>query len=197
MKHSTKFRVIVIAGASFIAACAAPGEAPATQDMNIDAREQREVTYYAGTSSMTSPDGTIPFGPPSDVVVERVIDPAARTISENVIHPGRSFPTMLERVGDTTTFRASDAAASFSGTLTFSGAEWAWDAWTYDIAMADGSGTLRGRGTRSATDMKTEKTFYAPDGTPKMRLQEDLTRIDAKTYEAKREALLAVDAGSR
>ena len=67
--------------------------------------------------------------------------------------------------------------------MTFSGPEWAWTSWTYDLAISDGSGTLRGSGTLSADGIQTEKMFHAPDGSAQARIVETLTPIDEATYE--------------
>jgi hypothetical protein len=107
------------------------------------------------------------------------------------------------RSAATSTFEASDAARSFTGKIVFTGREWVWDAWTYEIAMSDGSGTLRGEGKRTADAITTTKTFFSSDGKPKARIVDQLERVDEKAFEAARATLLphpgpsAADGGAR
>lgn len=145
------------------------------------------INYYQGTSTTTSPDGSTPYGPPAAVLVRRHVDPAAGIIEESVINNGQAFPTTLTWTQGTE-FSASDEGATFRGTVTFSGPEWAWTSWTYDIAMSDGSGTLRGNGSLSADGIHTEKMFHAPDGSAQARIVEALIPIDEATYDELRSA---------
>jgi hypothetical protein len=172
-------------------AVAASEQTAATESEIVTPLAVREVVFYVGTSTTTSPDGSTPYGPPVTVIARRTVDPDDGTIRELVVHPGRTFPTTLERVPGTNDFHASDEAGSFTGTLTFSGREWAWDAWSYDISMTDGSGALRGRGTRTKVGMDTDKTFFDPSGEPRARMREHFDRVDEATFEAKRAELLA------
>jgi glutamine cyclotransferase len=48
----------------------------------------------------------------------------------------------LQRVGVTNVVRVTDEAKSFTGTVTMPGDGWNISAWSYNLAMADGSGTI-------------------------------------------------------
>ncbi|MFO0745759.1 MAG: hypothetical protein U1F43_08805 [Myxococcota bacterium] len=154
------------------------------------------VQAYLGTHSMSSPDGATPYGEPGQVAVRRVIDAKGGVILEEVVWPGEAFPTTLTRTGTTAVFDAKDLAGTFTGTVTFSGPEWHWNAWTYAIDMADGSGKLTGTGQIAADGtMTTDKLFVGSDGTPKARLRETLAPLPAASFEAERARLLALPRG--
>jgi len=89
-------------------------------------------------------------------------------------------------------FDADDQTHSFRGTVTFTGPEWAWTAWTYDLAMSDGSGTLRGNGHLAPGSLDTDKAFVAADGQPRAQIREHLEEVDEATYTRTRAELLPV-----
>lgn len=150
------------------------------------------ATYYVGTTATTSPDGAQPYGPAKTVAVRRTVDPAQGSIEELVVHPGEQFFTELQRrPGDAAVFTTRDRAGSFGGTVSFTGPEWAWTAWTYDIAMSDGSGKLQGSGRLGARSLDTDKLFVGPDGQPRARIVEHLEQVDEPTYASTRDRLLA------
>ncbi|PCC71805.1 hypothetical protein SAMN02745121_03157 [Nannocystis exedens] len=150
------------------------------------------ATYYVGTTATTSPDGSQPYGPAKTIAVRRTVDPAQGSIEELVVHPGEQFVTLLQRrPGDAAVFAASDRAGGFTGTVTFTGPEWAWTAWTYDIAMTDGSGELQGTGRLGERSLDTDKLFVGPDGQPRARIAEHLEQVDEPTYASARDGLLA------
>lgn len=162
-----------------IACGAATSDVPTT---HAEEHAATSVRYYEGTSTTTSPDGATPYGPPVAVLVRRQVDPAAQRIEEHVINEGRAFPTTLRQTQGEE-FSASDEGETFHGTVTFSGPDWAWTSWTYDLTMSDGSGTLRGSGTLSAEGIDTEKMFHGPDGSAQALIVEHLRPIDEATYE--------------
>ncbi|WAS94805.1 hypothetical protein [Nannocystis punicea] len=149
------------------------------------------ATYYVGTTTTTSPDGAQPYGPAKTIAVRRTVDSAHDSIEELVVHPGEQFITTLQRrPGDAAVFAAGDRAGSFTGTVTFTGPEWAWTAWTYDIAMTDGSGELQGTGRLTAGSLDTDKLFISPDGQPRARIHEHLEQVDETIYKSTRDQLL-------
>jgi hypothetical protein len=76
--------------------------------------------------------------------------------------------------------RGSDRdAASFTGTLTFTGEPWAWTGWTYDLAMADGSGTIDGSAALTAEGLSADKRFPDASGTVLALIIDDLVVVDA------------------
>jgi|JI10StandDraft_1071094.scaffolds.fasta_scaffold565675_2 hypothetical protein len=155
------------------------------------------VRYYVGSATTTSPDGAHAYGPATTIAARRTIDSAAGTIDEYVVHPGRAFPTHLQRgraAGSGVVFTATDEADSFSGTVTFAGPDWAWTTWTYDLAMRDGSGTLRGEGRSDGTTIDTDKLFIDRDGQPRARIREHLAEVDARTFARVAQVLAPLDA---
>lgn len=160
-------------------ACARPDPAATT----APAAAQALATYYVGTTATTSPDGQQAYGPARTIAVRRTVDPARRLVEEHVVHPGEVFVTVLRRrPGDAAVFDATDQNHSFTGTVTFTGPEWAWTGWTYDLAMSDGSGTLRGSGRLTPGSLDTDKTFVGPDGQPRAQIHEHLEEVDEATY---------------
>ncbi|WP_434420357.1 hypothetical protein [Nannocystis pusilla] len=152
------------------------------------------ATYYVGTTATTSPDGAQPYGPAKTIAVRRTVDPARGRIEELVVHPGEQYFTELRRrPGDAAVFTTTDRAGSFTGTVRFTGPEWAWTAWTYDIAMSDGSGKLQGSGRLGTRSLDTDKLFVSPDGQPRARIVEHLEQVDEPTYASARDQLLPPD----
>lgn len=185
------YRALVSSSIFVLAACHASSDAATPQ--TTSPASAPEAVFYVGTSVTTSPDESNTFGPPKTVAVRRTIDPQRRRIDELVVQSKRTIPTTLtwESGTEHAIFRATDDSASFTGTLTFDGKAWAWDAWTYDITMADGSGRIRGTGTRSPNGMETDKTFADPSGAPRARIKDHLRRVDAAAFEEARAKLLA------
>ena len=107
-----------------------------------------------------------------------------------IVDQGALRTTTLHREGDTNVFTATDDAHSFSGTVTMAGAGWNITGWSYDLAMADGSGTITGNATLSAAGLGTEKLFVAADGAPKARIVDAATPVTQAEYDAKLAELL-------
>ncbi len=183
--HLASLLLTIAAGC---APTAPPTAAPAAQ------QTQTQTRFYVGTMTTTSPDGAQAYGPPQEIAARRTLDRRAETIDEYVVHPGRAYPTRLRRSGEDGTmvvFSAEDEARSFSGTVSFEGPEWAWTAWTYDLLLTDGTGTLHGSGSLSAHTIETDKLFVDADGRPQARIGERLEEVDQATFTRKRDALLA------
>lgn len=185
----------VMLGSTMVGCRPAAGSAPAVQEAAVHAVV---VRHYVGTTATSSPDGTQAYGPPHAVAVRRTVDPAAGTITEYVVHPGRVFPTLLIREGardGRVVFRADDEARSFTGTVRFTGPDWAWTAWDYDLVMRDGSGALRGSGRMQGRTIVTDKLFVAPDGQPRARIGERLAEVDAAAFARVEAELLRATGG--
>ena len=153
------------------------------------------VEYYRGPVEYLSADGKVSYGK-SESLVQRTVSPARARIIEEVVQPARKpgqpaqvFVTTLERVGATTRFSASDAGKTFSGTLAYTGAGWAWDAWTYDIKLAAGGG-LTGQGKLDASGLSTDKVLTDAAGKPTTLVRERLARITAAQHAAQHAILL-------
>lgn len=151
--------------------------------------------FYFGEVIMSSPDGKIPYGK-SVSLIKRTVDPANNTISEIVLQPPRDpkqkpkdINTILKRVESSNVFSAADDEKKFEGKLTFTGSEWSWNNWTYDIKLADGS-KLDGVGVLDASGIKTQKTFYKPDGKASILIKEDVKLISSAEYDAQHKKMM-------
>lgn len=150
--------------------------------------QESNVEYYYGDVIFFSPDEKTIYGK-SVSLVKRIIDPSNNTITEIVEQPPRdrkqqpiNIRTVLTRLGNLNIFSAIDDGHTFSGSLSFSGSEWNWDKWTYEIKMSDGS-KLDGIGFIDAAGLKTQKTFYKPDGKASVKLKENLNTINSAEYD--------------
>lgn len=182
----------VMLGSTMVGCRPAAGSAPAVVQAVVQAAV---VRHYVGTTSTSSPDGAQAYGPPHAVAVRRTVDPAAGTIAEYVVHPGRVFPTLLIREGardGRVVFRAGDEARSFAGTVSFAGPDWLWTAWDYDLVLSDGSGALRGSGRMEGRTIVTDKLFLGPDGLGRARIRELLAEVDAAAFARAEAALMAM-----
>jgi hypothetical protein len=149
-----------------------------------------EVFYY-GQVAFFSPNGKLPYGETEAAVRRQVLENGARIV-ETVTQPGRSpgmrpveIVTELKRRGRTLAYDASDAGATFTGTLTFKDAEL--KAWTYDIKLKAG-GTIKGTGELTPAGIKTAKQLA---GTGRaMLIREDLGVINAAEYKRRVAELL-------
>ena len=183
--------LILFSALTLLAACAS---GPATQTESAPAtapaaKQAPAPTYYSGAVMTTSPDGEQPLGPPVKVLAKRQLLPAENKIVEEVWHSGRHIvTTLLRKEGGL--FSASDAGGSFSGTLTFSGDDWDWSAWTYDIQLSDGSGKISGRGAKTDEGrLIIEKLFIDAAGAPKARILEDHKAISPEEFQELLQAL--------
>jgi len=156
------------------------GPAAATPKKTEAPRPAATVKYYYGKVLTTSPDGKTPYGPPRFSLAKRTVDQATGTVMEVVRNGGKTFNTTLTRPAKGLAWTAADAEGTFSGTVTFADASLG--AWTYDIVMKNGSGSIKGRGSVDAGGLKTEKVFSDPKGTPRARITEDLREISEQEY---------------
>ncbi|MBW2700723.1 MAG: hypothetical protein JRF33_07860 [Deltaproteobacteria bacterium] len=157
-----------------------PSESPAiaTPEVNTPA-----PTYYSGAVLTTSPDGETPLGPPVKVLAKRLLLPAENKIVEEVWLGDKHIITTLLRQEGGSIFKATDAGATFEGTLSFTGEDWEWNRWTYDIRLLDGSGKITGRGSKTQEGrLIIEKMFIDPRGLPRARIMEDHKPISQKTF---------------
>ena len=142
-----------------------------------------QISYYYGEVKTTSADGKIPYGPVKHSLVRRIIDRQNKAIIEIVNQDGKDFNTKLSQVGNSNVFSAEDLSSkSFTGKITFAGDDWAWNAWTYDISMSDGTGRIIGDGHLTADAIQTKKYFVAPDENRKVLITEDLRKITSEEY---------------
>jgi hypothetical protein len=152
------------------------------------------MSYFYGPATYTSADGKA-YGAGVSLVKREVL-PARDLIIETVIQPGRApgerprqIVTTLTRRAGTTVFDAADAAATFSGSLTFDGPEWAWTHWRYAIALKDG-GRVTGDGRLGDDGVRTNKSVLDAKGVITVRVSESLAPVTLKDFQARRRELL-------
>jgi hypothetical protein len=136
---------------------APPTAAPVPQKVAEPNAESE--SYYAGTMTVSSPDGLKAYGPPKTALVRRTLNPAKGTIVEAVMQDKLIVATWTLKPGSKTVFDVTDADHTFSGTVTVVGDPWQYSAWDYAINMADGSGAITGRGNWDAAGIHTRKNF--------------------------------------
>jgi hypothetical protein len=147
------------------------------------------TAWYLGISSTLALNSAERFGPSVKALVRRTMRPAEGTIDEFVVHPGKVFAVHLRRISDSSRFAVSDAVHSFSGTLTFLGAEWDWHQWNYELSVAGGRLLLRGTCMRSAQTLETRKIVYDHEDRAQVHIVEHFVRTDEATFEALRSDL--------
>lgn len=163
-----------------------PAESPAVVTPEVSTPAP---TYYSGAVLTTSPDGETPLGPPVIILAKRLLLPAENKMVEEVWLGDKHIITTLLRQEGGSTFRATDAGGTFEGTLRFTGDEWAWSRWTYDIRLLDGSGKIAGRGSKTQEGrLIIEKMFIDPQGLPRARIMEDHKPISQEAFESLRQA---------
>lgn len=162
----------------------------ASTPVRPDAAAGPETTWYGGTMTVSSADGATPYGPPKPALVARTVDTAKGEIVEVVVDDGALRTTTLHREGATNVFSATDTAKSFTGTVTMTGEGWPFTGWSYDLAMADGSGRITGTATLGADGIRTEKFFLAPDGQKQVKIVDALAPITQADYDARLATLL-------
>ena len=156
------------------------------EDTNMDSKDTDPlspiVQYLKGQMNTTSPDGTVTYGPPVQVSAKRTIDPGNNTIVEDTWHDQENHKTLATLRPGTLIFDVSDEAKTFEGTITFQTEDWLLGSLTYNINMADGSGTLTGTGVWEGDTYKTNKMFSDPTGTPSAKITETLTIITEEEF---------------
>jgi hypothetical protein len=135
------------------------------------------VQYLKGKMMTTSPDGAIPYGPPSEVLAKRTIDQASGTIVENSWHGKEEHKTMFVLRSGTMVFDVGDETKTFEGTVILKTKDWLRGSVSYDIKMLDQSGTLTGTGEWTGDTYSTNKLFLDSSGTAKARMTETLKLI--------------------
>lgn len=162
-------------------ACTTPSD---TSKTDTDVSELSAFfQYFIGTSQTTSPDGKKVYQE-NAVLVRRQVDPPGNQIVEETWYDLDARVTTLTRQGDTSVFDATDATASFTGTITYTGEEWAWDDWNYDLTLTDGSGRVSGPGSFDVSHWESTKTFYDGKDQATALVLDDLTLTDEAGFDA-------------
>lgn len=158
------------------------------------------IAYYYGNVRYYAPDGQTPRGQTVSLV-KRTVNPSASQIIEIVTQPDRQSPkratdfkVILSRVGTSNEFSVS--GDTFRGVMAFTGADWNWNAWSYDIELTTG-GFLRGSGTISCSGIDTNKEIQDQAHNTVLRMVEELRPISASEYERMKKALHSGESVSR
>lgn len=166
----------------------AAGPAPAPP-ATVAAAVAPTPTYYIGHSDVVGMDGTI-YVHDAPALVERTVDPTAGVITETVwVGSAHAMVTStLRQTADPQVFDATDASASFTGTLTYDGDPWQPRGWTYAITLTDG-GTITGAAQIRSDEIWTEKLFTGPGGHPQAQIKEVVRRATPEAFAARRREL--------
>jgi hypothetical protein len=145
------------------------------------------TTHYLGDVKFMSQDSARSWGNTVSLV-KRIVYPAERRIIETVTQPPRNsglkaqeYRTVMNRVGASNEFSVEDEAKTFSGTISFTGLEWNWTGWTYNITLKDGA-TLKGTGTLDANGIHTTKELRNGKGEVAAEIKEDLAPVTEEIY---------------
>ncbi|MFZ4714933.1 MAG: hypothetical protein ACOYL6_14535 [Bacteriovoracaceae bacterium] len=146
----------------------------------------KDVKYYYGSVKYFGADGLTPIGDTVSLL-ERTIDPETNSITEVVLQPktagekAQAYTTHIERIDGGNTFKTYDDGKTFSGTMVYSGDDWKWNQWSYDLNVM--GGLLKGKGQLSSAGIETEKTFTKKTGEIVMLIRDQLSEISAKKYQ--------------
>lgn len=155
-----------------------------------------ETTYYEGPSSVTLPDGrSFPGGM---VLAQRTVSPSERSIREQVVsedprpgHAAREFNVLMRvtRSG----FSMTESGGAFEGAGTLDGPAWRWTAWHSTSRLPDGS-RVESADTMNDDELHVRKRVFDASGALQIETTEQLKRIDAARYAARRAAMLSARA---
>jgi hypothetical protein len=144
------------------------------------------TSYYFGPVVYVSPDGKTVMGKVASLVT-RTVNPASATITETVMQASRAsngktreYKATLTRK-DANHFSITDAEHSYTGTITFSGPEWNWTDWTYDLQLVEG-GRITGKGSLTKDGLLIEKTLLEKDGSTRLIVRENLKPVTQALY---------------
>jgi hypothetical protein len=135
------------------------------------------VEHYAGVQRRMYPREAPELPKATEVVVELVWDAASGTITETVhrrpvgedrpeyiLHTGTYVNVMTHVEGSTFSAQSTEIA----GTVTFLGAPWSWDGWTYDLYnpflsffRITGTGTVTDEGIALHQEIRVFGALYA------------------------------------
>lgn len=141
------------------------------------------VMHFRGTTTMTSTDGAVAFAPPAEVILTRSVLPERNLIVETRRSRGQTSVVELHRQGEGATFTGEDQMTGWTGTFVFTGPEWAWDHWTLELVMKDGTGRIEGTGSITPQALELERWFVTGEGTRRAKIVDRLTRISAAELE--------------
>lgn len=122
----------------------------------------------------------------SKLIVKRTLDPAQKTITEQVITvdsrsdvPAREF--MVTMLVDGARFTMTERNNAFSGDGGLVGEPWKWTGWHSHALIPDGS-TIDSEDVLTKEGLKVTKTYSGPDGSVRMTFNEMLAPITEKEF---------------
>jgi hypothetical protein len=187
---ASRFKILavtVVLLASAVTGCASG----TSSTIHRGAAEPLSVEYYYGTSSTTSPDGKVRFGPAVMTLLRREITPGQERITETVTTPGRTSIMTMHR-DSSERFLTVVTDETLEGSVTYSGGEeWRWPKWTYALRMTDGSGLIEGTGFVDDKWLETDRFVVSRTGERRSRTTERLSRITEEEYERRLAELLS------
>lgn len=149
------------------------------------------LQYFVGTSHFEPATGNA--GPSAPYVVRRHLSEALGTIVEDVTTTDDAgaadtyVVTWVVAADGSCTF--SDDRATFTGTGQLTGDAWAWTGWTSTSTMNDGSVTIAGTDTLTATSLHAEHAVTGSDGTFYGTQIDELPVSDEATWTSSRDAI--------
>jgi hypothetical protein len=161
-----------------------------TQKTDEEALPETIVTCLAGTSTVILEDGRV-VGK-SQVLIRKTFMPAQGKILEHVVtidgrpdHPPQEF--MVELTVSGSSFKISERKGAFTGEGEFlAGAPWQWTAWKSKSILPDGSSVVSEDKYEASGLFIANKILHAPDGTPTIRLKEELQNISEQDFQTRR-----------
>jgi hypothetical protein len=142
-----------------------------------------QVVFYAGTVTVTSPDGRLPFNK-TEAVLKREIATDRNLILETFTQPGHapSMPpqtvvTRLQRRGRSLVFNTVDDQQQWRGSVTFDAPSLA--SWTYAQQARDNS-AITGSGRLIEQGISVSRTFA---GSRARLVTEELRVVSQAEYE--------------
>lgn len=169
-----------------------PGKADAKAQM--PATNEAQVTYYYGLVTYYFPDGKTVLGS-SHSLVKRTIDPSKKLILELVSQASlkdstnvENYETIFSQVDLGSSFTVEDTGKTFSGVIKFSGEDWKWTAWDYNLTLSDGE-KLTGNGRLDEQGISVRKYISRADGNLRLFIQELLQPITEEQYNNYRKAM--------
>lgn len=172
-------RVVHLLPMLAIAACSGASR-PSTREVAPTAH----TDCYAGVSTG--------MGQSSHTIARRIVDPATRTITEDVSHDSagahgaKSFHVVMTVDGDH--FTMTESSGAFTGTGTLVGEPWQWTSWSSVSQIANTSITVESHDELTSTGLKAEKRIKQ-DGKVVATTVDNLRAFECAQWEDAKTAL--------
>lgn len=171
------FWVLMVCGLSLHAGAMAP---PPTTVLSPE-----QISYFAGSHQVTSPDGQIPYAS-GKMVLKRTLIPESGVIIEESRRSGlagvagTTFSRLI-RVSDTNQFNVQDSNVE-TGVVTFDGEDpWTSKSWTYEGRLKDGN-TVTGVARLAEDALTSMRLVRSAKKTALFKHVEELKPVGASEY---------------